>query len=184
MLPTRVPPAQGRARYHRHHCLPRTIAVSRIADRLTELGITLPRPMDTANLPFSLVRVHGDRALLSGHVPINLDGTIARPLGKVGAEVSAEQANAAARLVGLGLMASLAAELGDLDRVRGWLRVFGMVNVAPGFNAIPPVINGASDVIIEVFGAEVGNHTRSAVGMAELPFGVPVEIEAEVLVDV
>jgi enamine deaminase RidA (YjgF/YER057c/UK114 family) len=68
----------------------------------------------------------------------------------------------------------------DLDRIAAWTRVFGMVNSAPGFNAQPSVINGFSDLILEVFGAEVGAHARSAVGMAELPFGIPVEIEGEV----
>ena len=79
-----------------------------------------------------------------------------------------------------GLFASIHQAIGSLDRVESWLKVFGMVNVAPGFNAIPPVINGCSDLILEVFGPDVGAHTRSAVGMAELPFSVPVEIEAQV----
>ncbi len=86
----------------------------------------------------------------------------------------------AARLVGLSILGSLKRELGDLDRVVAWLRVFGMVNSAPGFNRQPEVINGFSDLILEVYGAERGLHARSAVGMAELPFGIPVEIEAEV----
>lgn len=153
-----------------------------IEQRLTELGIQLPQPMQTTNLPFKLVRVEGDCAYLSGHVPTEQDGTVARVLGKVGAEVTPEQATEAARKVGLGLLASLQAELGTLDRVVGWLRVFGMVNVAPGFNALPPVINGCSELILQVFGPDRGAHTRSAVGMAELPFGVPVEIEAQVRV--
>jgi len=70
--------------------------------------------------------------------------------------------------------------VGDLDRVAAWSRVFGMVNSAPGFNKQPSVINGFSDLILEVFGPEVGAHSRSAVGMAELPFNIPVEIEGEV----
>ncbi|MEJ2130767.1 MAG: RidA family protein, partial [Gammaproteobacteria bacterium] len=80
------------------------------------------------------------------------------------------------------ILASLRQALGDLDRIEHWLRVFGMVYVAPGFNAIPQVINGCSNLIDEVFGEDVGSHTRSAVGMAELPFGVPVEIEAELAI--
>ena len=153
-----------------------------IAVRLQHRGITLPDPMPTGNLPFQLVRVHGDRAVLSGHVPIESDGRIARPLGKVGAEVSEEEAAQAARKAALALFASLQAELGELDRVVGWLRVFGMVNAAPGFKNMTAVINGASEVILEVFGSERGAHARSAVGMAELPMGVPVEIEAEVVI--
>jgi len=126
------------------------------------------------------VRVHGNRAYVSGHAPLNADGTVAGPLGKVGGELSVEQGARAARLTGLAMLASLQRELGQLDRITGWLRVFGMVNAAPGFTQMPTVINGFSDLILEVFGREVGMHSRSAVGMAELPFGIPVEIEAEV----
>jgi enamine deaminase RidA (YjgF/YER057c/UK114 family) len=151
-----------------------------IDDKFNALGLTLPTPMQTATLPFELFRIDGQMLYLSGHVPINSDGSIAKPLGKVGAEVTAEEAYEAARKVTLGMFATIVQAVGSLDRVAAWLKVFGMVNVAPGFNAIPPVINGCSDLILEVFGAEVGAHTRSAVGMAELPFGVPVEIEAQV----
>ena len=135
--------------------------------------------MNVGRLPFELVRIVGDRALIAGHVPLNDDGTVAMPFGKVGDTVTAEEAYQAARRVALGMLSSLRVALGDLDRVDCWVRLFGMVNVAPGFSAIPPVINGCSDVILEVFG-ENGRHTRSAVGMAELPFGVPVECEGEV----
>ena len=149
-------------------------------ERLAELGFTLPVPMNTGNLPFDLVRIEGNRLFLSGHVPLADDGSIAKPLGKVGSDLTAEQGYAAAQGVALALFASLKEALGELDRVTGWLRVFGMVNSAPGFNALPGVINGASMLILDVFGPRRGAHTRSAVGMAELPFGVPVEIEAEV----
>jgi len=147
--------------------------------RLESLGFKLPKPMQTANLPFQLVRIDGDHAYLAGHVPLADDGSMARPLGKVGADVTPEQGYQAAQRVALGFFASLVAAVGDLDRVAGWLKLFGMVNVAPGFNALPGVINGASELILDVFGPERGAHSRSAVGMAELPFGVPVEIEAE-----
>ncbi len=150
--------------------------------RLTELGWRLPHPMQTGNLPFDLVRIDGNRAFLSGHVPLADDGSVAKPLGKVGGELTPEQGFEAAQRVALGMFASLHQALGDLDRVTGWLRLFGMVNVAPGFNAIPGVINGASELILDIFGKDRGAHTRSAVGMAELPFGVPVEIEAEVTI--
>ena len=148
-------------------------------ERLKTLGFKLPKPMQTANLPFKLVRIDGDHAYLAGHVPLDDDGRMAEPLGKVGADVTPEQGYQAAQRVALGFFASLQAALGDLDRVAGWLKLFGMVNVAPGFNALPGVINGASDLILDVFGPVRGAHSRSAVGMAELPFGVPVEIEAE-----
>lgn len=151
-----------------------------IDDKFHDLGLTLPAPMKTANLPFDLTRIDGQILYLSGHVPTDANGTMAKPLGKVGAEVTPEEAYESARKVALGLFASIVEAVGSLDRVQAWLKLFGMVNVAPGFNAIPPVINGASDLILEVFGPDVGAHTRSAVGMAELPFGVPVEIEAQV----
>lgn len=151
-----------------------------VDERFAALGLTLPEPMQTGTLPFDLSRLDGQVLYLSGHVPTEQDGSVARPLGKVGAEVTPEQAYEAARKVTLGLFASIVQTVGSLDRVEAWLKVFGMVNTAPGFNAIPPVINGCSDLILEVFGPEVGAHTRSAVGMAELPFGVPVEIEAQV----
>ena len=108
------------------------------------------------------------------------DGSLAPPFGKVGSEVSVEQAHASARLTALAILASLKRELGDLDRIAAWLRIFGMVNSAPGFNKQPAVINGFTDLIIGVFGPDKGAHTRSAVGMAELPFNMPVEIEGEV----
>lgn len=134
-------------------------------------------------LPFDFVNVRGDRALVSGHGPQLLDGSVAPPFGQVGAEVSLEEGVEAARLTALSMLGSLQRALGSLDRVKGWLRVFGMVNSAPGFVSQPTVINGFSDLIIEVFGPEVGRHSRSAVGMAALPFGIPVEIEAEVAID-
>jgi hypothetical protein len=102
------------------------------------------------------------------------------PLGKVGLEVSEQQAYQAARLTGLSILGSLERQLGSLDRITAWTRVFGMVNSAPGFRRQPAVINGFTDLIIDVFGPEVGAHARSAVGLAELPFNIPVEIEGEV----
>jgi enamine deaminase RidA (YjgF/YER057c/UK114 family) len=126
------------------------------------------------------VRVRGDRAYVSGHGALDSDGSLAGPLGKVGAEVSEEQAYEAARLTALSMLGSLKRELGDLNRVAAWLRVFGMVNSAPGFDRQPDVINGFSDLILDLYGPEAGDHARSAVGLAELPLGLPVEIEAEV----
>jgi hypothetical protein len=157
--------------------------MSRIAERLKALGLTLPLPLQLPAgviLPFPWVRVVGTRALISGHGPTNADGTLAQPLGKVGVDLSQEQAYLAARLTGLAILGSLDRELGNLDRIAAWSRVFGMVNSAPGFNRQPAVINGFTDLILEVFGAEVGAHARSAVGLAELPFNIPVEVEGEV----
>lgn len=159
--------------------------MSTIEERLQALQIALPAPLKLppgAKLPFPWVRIVGDRALISGHGPTLADGTLAQPLGKVGAEVTLEEAKAAARLTGLAILGSLQRELGSLDRIAAWVRVFGMVNSAPGFNQQPAVINGFSELILEVFGPEKGAHSRSAVGMAALPFDLPVEIEGEVLI--
>lgn len=155
-----------------------------IESRLRDLGLALPAPLALppgAKLPFPWVHVVGNRAFISGHGPTEVDGTLAKPLGKVGAEVSQEEGYRAARLTALSILGSLKRALGDLDRIDRWVRVFGMVNAAPGFDRMPAVINGFTDLIIEVFGPERGAHARSAVGMAELPFGIPVEIEGEVL---
>ncbi|MCP5366524.1 MAG: RidA family protein [Hyphomicrobiales bacterium] len=157
-----------------------------IESKLETLGLTLPPPVRLPPglvLPFAWVRVKGDRAYASGHVALAPDGAIAEPRGKVGAELTQEQGYHAARLTALAMLASLQRELGDLDRIRAWLRVFGMVNTAPGFDRYPLVINGFSDLILELYGPERGGHARSAVGLAGLPFGAPVEIEAEVLID-
>jgi enamine deaminase RidA (YjgF/YER057c/UK114 family) len=157
--------------------------MAKIEDRLRELGLVLPQPMRPpggALLPFSFVRLVGRRAFISGHGPQNADGSLAAPLGKLGRELTIEQGYAAARLTALAILGSLQRALGDLDRIAAWSRVFGMVNSAPGFNRQPSVINGFSDLILELYGAETGAHSRSAVGMAELPFDIPVEIEAEV----
>ncbi len=155
----------------------------RVEAKLEELGLALPDPPKTPPglvLPFSWVRVRGGRAYVSGHVPLNPDGSFAEPFGKVGAEVSEEEAYEAARLTALAILGNLKRALGDLDRVAAWLRVFGMVNSAPGFDRQPNVINGFSDLILELYGPEIGDHARSAVGMAGLPLGMPVEVEAEV----
>lgn len=160
--------------------------MAHIEARLQKLGLTLPpplRPPPGLVLPFRFVRVRGARAWIAGHGPQHADGSMAQPLGKLGRELSVEQGYAAARLTALAMLGSLRRELGDLDRIAGWTRVFGMVNSAAGFNRQPAVINGFSDLILELFGPEVGAHARSAVGMAELPFDIPVEIEAEVELD-
>src|SRR4051794_3728298 len=128
-------------------------------------------------LPFALVRVHGGLAYVSGHGPF--DGERQLAAGRVGAEVSVEEAYAAARATGLSMVASLARELGDLDRVTAWLKVLGFVRCAEGFDATPAVINGFSDLILELWG-DAGRHARSAIGAGQLPFGMPVEVEAVV----
>lgn len=130
-------------------------------------------------LKFDLVRVVGDVAYVSGHGPT--DGPRVLIQGKVGDHragwLSQEVGWEAARLTALAMLASLKAEFGDLDRVSGWLKVLGFVNTAPGFNGTPAVINGFSNLILEVWG-DNGHHARSAIGVAELPFDMPVEVEA------
>jgi len=154
-----------------------------VEDRLRGLGLVLPpapTPPPGVVLPFASVRILGRRAIVSGHGPQASDGAIAHPRGKVGRDLTIEQGYAAARLTALSVLGSLKRALGDLDRVGAWGRVFGMVNAAPGFDQEPSVISGFSDLVLEVFGPDVGAHARSAVGMAELPWGIPVEVEAEV----
>jgi enamine deaminase RidA (YjgF/YER057c/UK114 family) len=157
--------------------------MSTIESKLAKLGLQLPAPLQVpagVKLPFQFVRVAGTRAYVSGHGPQNADGSIAQPFGKLGRELTVEQGYQQARAVALAVLGSLKRTVGDLDRVRQWNRVFGMVNSAPGFNKQPAVINGFSDLILELYGPEAGGHARSAVGMAELPFDIPVEVEAEV----
>lgn len=157
--------------------------MAEIEAKLNDLGLVLPESLilpPGMKLPFPWVRVHGDRAFVSGHGPQNPDGSLAPPFGKVGRDLSLEEAKRSARLTGLAVLGSLKRALGDLDRVSTWLRVFGMVNSAPGFKDQPAVINGFTELILELYGEERGRHARSAVGMAALPMQIPVEIEAEV----
>ncbi len=162
--------------------------MSRIEDKLKSMGLALPAPVvlpEGVRLPFAKVNVRGNRAFVSGHGPQNTDGTISGPYGKLGRDVSVDEGYELARKTGLSMLASLQRELGDLDRISGWCKVLGMVNSMPEFTGQPAVINGFSDLILEVFGPEVGRHSRSAVGMASLPMGdgIAVEVEAEVLID-
>lgn len=159
--------------------------MAKIEARLAALGLTLPPPFARppgVHLPYVNVRLIGNRAIIAGHGPQSPEGPLAEPLGKVGREVTPEQGYAAAKLAALSMLGNLKRALGDLDRVTQWVRIFGMVNSAPGFGQQPAVINGCSDLILELYGPEAGAHARSAVGMAELPFGMPVEIEGEVAV--
>jgi enamine deaminase RidA (YjgF/YER057c/UK114 family) len=153
--------------------------MARIEDRLAELGLSLPAPLVAppgVELPFELVRVSGGHAYISGQVA--MDGSTVLFRGKVGSDVPLERAQEAARATGLSILAALKQELGDLDRVVRWVKALGLVNCAPGFNQTPAVINGFTNLIIDLWGPEAGGHARSAVGVAELPFDVPVEIEA------
>jgi enamine deaminase RidA (YjgF/YER057c/UK114 family) len=167
--------------------------------RLVKLGIELPGLFPAAGNYLAAKR-DGDLVFVSGHSALRLDahglipGKTTREItledaaealiqGKVGSDVSLEDAREAARLTGLFLLTALRAELGSLDRVRSILKVLGMVNCAPGFTNTPAVIDGCSDLLVDVFGDDIGRHARSAVGMAELPFNISVEIEMVVAVN-
>lgn len=156
-------------------------------ERLRELGFELPAPAkvpDGVHLPFSFINVRGDRLLFSGSPKSAPDGTIAGPFGVVGADFTTEQAYADARMIGLSVLANIKAEIGELSRIIGWTRVFGMVASAPGYNEQHLVVNGFSDLVIDVFGPDVGRHARSAIGVSALPMGFAMEIEGEVLISV
>lgn len=140
--------------------------------RLAELGISLPTVMGPAG-SYQPCVVVGSVVHVGGHGPID-DGEMVQ--GKVGADLDLAEGRRAARLTGLSILSTLQHELGDLDRIGRIVKVLGMVNAAPGFEHMPAVIDGCSDLLIDVFG-DSGRHARSAVGVAELPFGIAVEIE-------
>jgi len=150
-----------------------------IEERLVELGIELPTPVTPAGLYTSVVRV-GNLLFLSGAGPVFPAGGFVQ--GKVGGSIDLAAGRQAARLCGLQLLAVMHSELGTLDVVERVVKLLGMVNCAPGFNNTPGVIDGCSELFIDVFG-EAGRSARSAVGMAELPFDIAVEVEAIVQVE-
>ena len=144
-----------------------------IEKRLEELSITLPAPPSALGTYVGAVTI-GNLVFISGHGTANPDGSYVA--GKVPTESSEEEAYQAARLVGLNVLATLKNHLGDLDRVQRVVKVLGMVNAEPTFGNHPGVINGFSDLMVEVFG-EAGRSARSAVGMGSLPMNIPVEVE-------
>lgn len=167
---------------------------SMVEEKLKALNLSLPEPIKTSpnmKVPPSWIRVRGNRAFISGHGPQNPDGSITGPFGKVGNGssggdnvITLEQAYQAARLATLSILGTLKRELGDLDKVTAWLMVQGFVNVAPGFTQTTAVINGCSELILELYGPEVGQHARTAMGVATTPFGLPIIIAAEVEIDI
>jgi enamine deaminase RidA (YjgF/YER057c/UK114 family) len=146
--------------------------------RLTELGLVLP-PVFRPAANYLGCKRSGALLFVSGHGPATTTGVVR---GKVGRDLTLEQGREAARATALSLLATVRQELGTLDRVRQVVKVLGMVNCAAGFNRTPEVIDGCSDVLVAIFG-DAGRHARSAVGMAELPFDIPVEIEVVLEVD-
>ena len=143
-----------------------------ISERLAELGLVLPQVFPPAGNYLGCV-VDDGLIYVGAHGPIEGEHMVR---GKVGDDLSLAEGRQAARLTALSMLATVQEELGDLDRIERIIKVFGMVNVAPGFNQTPAVIDGCSDLLVDVFG-EAGRHTRSAVGLAELPFNIAVEIE-------
>ena len=150
--------------------------------KLSTLGLMLPAEIETPSHErhFSMVRVRGNRVYIAGHGPRNADGTPVELRGKLGADLTTEQGYQLARQAMLTILGSLKRKLGDLDRVTAWLMVRVMINVAPGFTENSLVSNGASDLILELYGREVGEHARASPGLASLPNNSAVVIEAEV----
>jgi enamine deaminase RidA (YjgF/YER057c/UK114 family) len=153
--------------------------VSGVEERLSELGVTLPQVAAPVAAYVPTART-GNLVFTSGQLPF-VDGKLPRT-GKVGGEVDADSAKALARTCALNAIAAIAAEIGDLDRVRRVVKVVGFVASDPSFTGQPGVINGASEFLGEVFG-DLGRHARSAVGVAVLPLDAPVEVEVVVEVD-
>ena len=140
------------------------------------LDIELPAAPPVAG-SYQTTKRHRDLLFTSGHGPVKLDGS-GLILGKVGTDLTLEEAQEAARITTLGMLASVKAAVDELENVVSVLKVYGMVNGAPGFQQHPAVLDACSNLLIEVFGEEIGRCPRTAVGMAELPFNMAVEIEA------
>jgi hypothetical protein len=151
-------------------------------DRLDELGLVLPpTPVLPPNLsiPFEWVRVVGDRLLISGHGPVGADGMPAGPFGRVPDEVSLEDAQASARLTGLGMLSAVRRVLGSLDSITAWATVSGFVQAEPGYAQTTAVLNPLSELLLDVFGSDIGAHARTAIGVVALPLNLPVVVAAE-----
>jgi len=153
-----------------------------IERRLASLSLTLPAAaVAPPGLTFSFawVRVTGRRVLVSGHSPQAEDGTLIGPFGKVPSQVSIEEATLAARNTVLSVLGSVQRAIGDLDRIAAWVSVTGMVNADSGYARTTNAINGFSELVLELFGPEIGTHARTAVGYAALPANNAVVIGAE-----
>jgi enamine deaminase RidA (YjgF/YER057c/UK114 family) len=152
--------------------------MSVIEDKVKAMGYALPEPFKFPKPNRTGCVVVGSIIYASGHGR-NMTGPNVKAKGKVGRDVTIEEGYATARAVALSILASLKQELGDLNRVKRVIRLYGMVNVAPGFDRMPEVIDGASDFFYDLLGPDAGKHARTAVGMAELPHGIAVEINGE-----
>lgn len=157
-----------------------------IEERLAERGLVLPEaasPPPGFRFSFEWVHVVGNRILVSGHSPQAPDGTLIGPFGKVPSEVSIDEATEAARATVLSVLGSLKRSIGDLDRISSWVTVNGMVNADGGYGQTTNAINGFSDLVLELFGPQIGAHARTAVGYAALPLNNAVVIGAELQFD-
>ncbi|WP_072806892.1 RidA family protein [Rhodococcoides yunnanense] len=157
-----------------------------IERRIAELGFVLPAQAEAPpgfQFSFEWVRVRGNRVYVSGHSPQHPDGTLAGPFGPVPSEVSLDAATDAARDTALAVLASVRRAIGDLDRISAWLTVSGMVNADHLFTQTTTAVNGFSDLILQVFGPEIGGHARTAIGVAALPMNNAVVVSAELEID-
>lgn len=154
---------------------------SGLEDRLAKLNLPKPWNVPCGLVPPGpcLVRIFENWVTISGHVALDAHGNVTGPFGQVGDAISLEQAQKAARQAMCAILASLQLEIGDLARVAAWRRVDGFVSAAANFHDYPAVLNPASTVVHDLFGPEIGQHSRTAIGVAGLPFNTPVEISAE-----
>jgi enamine deaminase RidA (YjgF/YER057c/UK114 family) len=150
-----------------------------VEEKLRKMGYTLPPTFKFPSPNRTGCVVVGSIVFVSGHGRELPSLPNVKHSGKLGRDLTIEEGYATARAAALSILASLKLQLGDLDRIKRVVRLFGMVNVAPGFDRMPQVIDGASDFFYELFGPKNGQHARSAVGLAELPHGIPVEINGE-----
>ena len=146
-----------------------------VEEKLSELGYELPT-LPTSKGIYKRCLIDGKNVYVSGHISVNTDGSSIT--GKLGKDLSEEQGKVAARQCGLAILSSLKAELGDLQKIKRVMKVFGMVNATPDYEKHPIVINGCSELFVELWGEDNGKGVRSAVGMGSLPGNVAVEVEA------
>jgi enamine deaminase RidA (YjgF/YER057c/UK114 family) len=158
-----------------------------IQSKVDSLGLKLPQHLKVppdVKTPSAWIRIWKDKAYISGHGPQNPDGSIAGPFGKVGTkDISVEQGYESAKLAALSILGSLKRELGSLDKVQAWLQARVMINTVEGFTKTSNVADGFSDLILALYGHEVGMHARSAIGVQALPVNLPVIVDAVVEID-
>jgi enamine deaminase RidA (YjgF/YER057c/UK114 family) len=158
-------------------------ATGRVEQRLEELGLELPAEPKLppgVTILFQWVRVRDNRAFVSGHGALAADSSPLGPFGKVPSQVPLGDTHASARAATLAVLASLKRAIGELDRIVAWLMIYGSINADPGYAQTRLVVNPASELLIDLYGADAGAHARTAIGMAALPVNLPVILAAEV----